>query len=63
MGNVGGGAAHIEADDLVESRGERRPDRPDHTARRAGDRMLSLPRNRWDSASPPLDCMNSKREP
>ena len=43
MGDVGRGAAHVEADDLLEAGELRRLDHADHPAGRAGqDRILAL---------------------
>jgi hypothetical protein len=55
--HVGGGAAHVEADDLLEPGGLRRAHHPMMPP--AGpDRIESLPWKRCASVRPPLDCMN-----
>jgi hypothetical protein len=62
VADIGRGAAHVEADELVEARPFAVSTMP--TTPPAGpDRMASLPWNRSASVSPPDDCMNISRQP
>jgi hypothetical protein len=62
MANVGGGAAHVEADDLIKAGHLGGLDGADHAACRAGqDRVLALEQSA--AVSPPDDIMNISRQP
>jgi hypothetical protein len=61
-GNVGRGAAHVEADDLVEA-GHLPVSTMPTTPPAGPDRMASLPWNSSAAVRPPDDCMNISRQP